>query len=371
MDERTARLALSLVPGIGSGRLHTLVRAFGNSALAAWRARSMWSEKVGVTPKIVAAAAALRAGRIDEERRRLDALQARIVIPTDAEYPAGLHDVAAPAPVLFVRGRLPTDYRTCIAVVGSRRPSASGERTSVELASHLAAVGVGIVSGLALGVDGAAHRGALNVEGTTVAVLGCGLDYAYPRVHAHLMETIAHTGAVVTEYTLGTKPLPRHFPARNRLIAGLSAGVVLVESGRTGGALHTVEYALAAGREVMAVPGDVHRWQSEAPNELIKDGALLVRNAADVLRALGRTSWPPEAVRGETAAAATAPPSGKGDGAVADRLLAQLAEDGAMTADELVTTLRVSAADVAAALTWLEVIGRVGRKPGGRFDALR
>src|SRR5690625_353043 len=139
MDERIARLALSLVPGIGSGRLHALVRAYGNSALAAWRARGSWSVNIGLSPKIVAAAAALPARLVDEERRRLDALRARIVIPTDAEYPSGLHDVTAPAPVLFVRGRLPTDYRACIAIVGSRRPSASGERTSVELASHLSA----------------------------------------------------------------------------------------------------------------------------------------------------------------------------------------------------------------------------------------
>lgn len=383
MDERTALLALSLVPGVGSGRLHALLEAFEGSAVEAWRGRSLWHSVAKMPSSVVAKAATVTKETIDRELRRLDALQARIVTRSDPEYPPGLLHVAGPAPVLFVRGRLPLDYTNCVAIVGTRRPSRSGERTSTEIASQLAAVGLGIVSGLALGIDGAAHRGALRTGGTTVAVLGCGLDYCYPQQHAELMEEIAATGAVVTEYTLGTKPLPRHFPARNRLIAGLSAGVVLVESGGSGGALHTVEYALAAGREVMAVPGDVHRWQSFGPNQLLKDGAALVRNAADVLHVLGRTTWPTNFASGESATAGresvatTEPAAGPERATVAGddpRDLARLVvgllqKEGALSADELQSYAGASASEVAATLTWLEVTGAVCRVPGGRFAA--
>lgn len=371
MDERTALLALSLVPGVGSARLHTLVKAYGNDPIAAWRGRASWPQRAGISSAIAAAAASVRATKIEEERRRLEDLGARIVISTDLEYPSGLRDVPGPAPVLFVRGRLPSEDDSCVAIVGTRRPSRSGERTSHELATQLAAVGIGVVSGLALGIDGAAHRGALQVAGTTVAVLGCGLDYAYPRVHAELMEAIADTGAVITEYTLGTKPLPRHFPARNRIIAGLSSAVILVESGRSGGALHTVEYALSAGRDVMVVPGDVHRWQSDAPNQLIRDGAIVIRHAADVLHELGHTSRPrqnpqpsPSSVRSDHETAAE-------DDALSRRILEVVHRDGPLTADELGAKLQVSVAAMAAALTWLEVTGRCVRVPGGRFDASR
>lgn len=373
MDERTALLALSLVPGVGSGRLHALVEAFGGSALAAWRARPRWSAVARMPPSVAAAAETVSDKKIRRELDRLEMLGARIIIRSDPEYPSGLSHVPGPAPVLFVRGRLPTNYENCIAIVGTRRPSPGGERVSGDMASQLAAVGMGIVSGLALGVDGAAHRGALRVGGVTVAVLGCGLDYCYPRQHEQLMEEIAASGAVVTEYTLGTKPLPRHFPARNRIIAGLSAGVVLVESGGTGGALHTVDYALAAGRDVMAVPGDVHRWQSTGPNQLLREGASLVRHAADVLHVLGRTSWPGAdgAKVGNETSSAPSDPSDNADQNIGRRMLRLLQAEGAQTPDELQQRVGCSTAEVAAALAWLEVTGAVTRAPGGRFHAPR
>lgn len=374
MDERTALLAMSLVPGIGSGRIHKLLAAFDGSAVQAWQSRAAWSQRAALPDNIVQQALSLPTEAIDRARRRLDELQADIIVQSDPRYPPGLLHVSGPTPVLFVRGQLPRDYRRCVAIVGTRRPSASGERTSYELASHLAAVGVCVVSGLALGIDGAAHRGALQTGGITVAVLGCGLDCAYPRKHAELMEEIAATGAVVTEYTFGTEPLPRHFPARNRIIAGLSAGVVLVESGRTGGALHTVDYALDAGRDVMAVPGDVHRWQSEGPNQLLRDGGTLVRHAADVLHVLGYTSVPKvdggrpfqddvnAGDRKSRGAAFVVPDT-------TDRIVAFLRAEGAQSADEVGLRLALPTREVAAALTWLEVTGRIVRVPGGRFAA--
>lgn len=366
MDERTALLGLRLVPGIGSGRLHELLRLYG-SGLAAWRDRAGWSVHKGFGPALCRAAAAVDESHIRREYARLHEMGARMLIEGDDDYPRGLRDLrSGSSPVLFVKGKLPLDVSMSVAIVGTRRPSAGGSRLAREMASQLAAVGCTVVSGMALGIDGAAHRGALQVGGKTVAVLGCGLDYVYPPQHASLMEEIAATGAVVTEYPLGTEPFPRHFPKRNRIIAGLSAGVVVVESGTTGGALHTVDFAASAGREVMAVPGDVFRWQSGATNQLIKDGASLVRNAADVLHVLGRTSLPSEA------AAAVAPDDAsdpaKGHREMGEAIIEHLRGAGALTADQLAVEMAAPVATIAATLTWMEVIGRVVRGPGGRFS---
>lgn len=366
MDEKFALLGMSLVDGIGSSRLRKLEAVFG-TASEAWRRRRDWTRAAGIGEATAAAALKVSERDIERQWRAMEAVGARLVTDADPEYPVGLRHVATPPRFLFVRGRVPADYGMSVAIVGARKAAGPGLDTARALARDLAAVGLVVVSGLARGIDGAAHRGALDAGGRTVAVLGCGLDVAYPREHELLMEDIVADGGIVTEYPMGTPPLPHHFPARNRLIAGLSRGVVLMECGLRSGALYTAHFALECGREVMAVPGDVHRWGSQGPNEWIRQGATLVRHAADVLLALGWTSLPAShAGAGPLAGGADAP---RGSGDAAGRLLARLQRSGPLSLDELAVAMDMPVEEAAAALTWLELLGRVRREAGGRFTA--
>jgi len=364
VDERLCLLGLRLVPGVGPKRLRILLEHYG-SAAAAWRARSQWDELPGFGPAVCIAARRVDEALVRNHWTRLKALGARVVTPADAEYPPGLLHLPAPPPLLFVRGRLPRAAPGCLAIVGTRRPTPQGVRTAWSLARDLAAVGVAVVSGLARGIDGAAHRGALAGRGPTVAVLGCGLDIAYPPEHADLMEQIAAEGALVTEYPLGVPPQPGHFPTRNRLIAAMADAVVLVEGSRRSGAMNTVTHAAELGREVMAVPGDVGRWASEAPNQLLREGATLVRHAADVLESMGWTSAGLAAAAGDEPVAVAR--DGLGGVQLSERVLACLREHGAMTVDELAASLSVSAEALVGAVMGLELTGRVVRHAGGRF----
>lgn len=370
MDERAALIGLKLVRGIGSGRIRQLEKHY-TCATAAWHNRHDWRSVPGFTDELVTAALSVTERDIQRQLRAMDVIGARLVTDGDVDYPAGLKQVSNPPRLLFVRGRIPVDYGGAVAVVGTRKASRHGLATARTMARDLAALGLVVVSGLARGIDGAAHRGALEAGGRTVAVLGCGLDIAYPPEHGSLMEDIAVHGGIITEYPMGTSPSPHHFPARNRLIAGLAKGVLLIEGGARSGALHTANYALDYGREVMAVPGDVHRWQSEGPNELIRQGATLVRNGADVLLSLGWTSLPTDdAARGETAAATDAI-SLRSVSGTSHRLVAHLQTTGPLSIDELADDLHMAVDDVAASLTWMELLGRVRREPGGRFSAFR
>ena len=370
MDERLCLLGMRLVPGIGPKRIQTLLDHYG-SARAAWRCRENWAQVPGIGSTLAAAARGVDQRHVEAHLRRLDALGARIVTMEDPDYPARLLQIPAPPPVLFVKGPLPHERQPAVAIVGTRRASPYGLRTAHGLARDLAAVGVAIVSGLARGVDGAAHRGALDGDGFTVAVLGCGLDVAYPPENQDLMEEIAAKGALVTEYPLGTQPQPGHFPARNRIIVGLVQGVVLVEGSRRSGAMRTVTIAADCGREVLAVPGDVERWGSDGPNHLLREGAALVRHAADVLETMGWTALAPAheaAAASEAAEDEEGGPTPRGTGVtLATRLLAALQEGVAMTVDELAAAVGAPVETVVGALMGLELAGRVVRHPGGRF----
>lgn len=221
---------------------------------------------------------------------RLGDLAARAITPADEEYPARLLDLDDPPACLFVRGRSLSELGHTVAVVGARSCSPYGRDAAIRIASELAEVGVTVVSGAALGIDGAAHEGALRGGGYTVAVLGSGHDRPHPRTNEALIDRITSEGAVVTEYPPGTEALPRRFPARNRIIAGLSQGVVVVEGAAGSGSLQTAEHGGEdLGRQVMAVPGPIDSSLSEAPHELIRAGAALVADADDVLVALGLT----------------------------------------------------------------------------------
>jgi len=207
----------------------------------------------------------------------------------DAEYPKNLRNIYNPPKQLYVNGTLLEQDEMAVAIVGSRRASIYGLETSEKLGFELAARGVTVVSGMAIGIDSAAHRGALKAKGRTIAVMGSGHNVIYPSQNKKLYEEIARTGAVVTEFDANVEPLPGHFPARNRIISGLSLGIVVVEAAKNSGALITANFAAEQGRTVFAVPGKVSSATSSGTNELIRDGACLIQSVDDILQELSLT----------------------------------------------------------------------------------
>ena len=260
---------------------------------------------------------------------------------------AAIHD---PPPGLFLRGDAGLELldQSAVAIVGARACSDYGSFVAQSFAEGLVAAGVVVVSGLARGVDASAHRGALAGGGATVAVLGCGIDRDYPRSHAGLAARIAETGLIVSEYPPGVMPAPWRFPARNRIVAGLTAATVVVEARERSGALITADLALEEGREVLAVPGEITSSLSDGTNGLLRLGAIAVTSAADILEAIGVA--PPERPRPELPPAAAA-------------VLVAI-EAGATTADEVVRATGLAAASAAAALTELELAGVVRAQAG-------
>jgi DNA processing protein len=279
----------------------------------------------------------------------------------EAEFPPGLRHLDPAPGALYVQGRLRPEDQLAVAIVGARRATPYGLQVAARLARDLAGRGVTIVSGLARGIDGSAHRAALEAGGRTVAVLGSGIDVIYPPEHGPLARAIAAAGAVLTELPPGAAPLPWHFPMRNRLIAALALGVVVVEAAERSGALTTASWAADLGREVMAVPGRVTSELSRGTHRLIRDGATLVESADDVVAQLP-ARW---AERLRPAPVPAAPAGGAGDPA-ADVLLAALGDD-AVAIDELVARSGLPMARAAAVLLELELAGRVRQLAGLRY----
>jgi DNA processing protein len=278
------------------------------------------------------------------------ALGGRIVALSDPDYPLLLSRIYDPPPVLYVKGKLRADEgASSVAIVGARAASPQGVAVARRVARDLAGGGATIVSGLARGIDTAAHRGALDAEGRTVAVLGSALDRLYPRENEALASAIAERGAVVSEFPLGTSAAPGHFPRRNRILAGWGWGVVVVEAALRSGALVTARIALDEGRAVMAVPGHPSHPNSAGTNQLIVDGAPLVRDAADVARELG---WPAPRAASER---------------VADAVLAALRPGAPASLEEIQERSGRPTAELLARLTELEMAERVRRLPGPLF----
>jgi DNA processing protein len=302
MDSSIDWLTLALVPGLTPRALHELV--------ARGPLRAVLEEPEAHADLLPdPALAAIRSGSARRaaqgEIRRARALGVQIVGQDEAAYPPWLRRIYAAPPVLWVRGSLaPGEGENALAVVGSRRATPLGLAFARSLAAELASCGLTIVSGLARGVDSAAHRGALDAQGRTVAVLGSGLDRLYPPENAALADRVAETGAVVSEFSPGTGPWKQNFPRRNRVIAGWARAVVVVEAGGRSGALSTARTALDEGRDVMAVPGHPSQPEAEGTNSLLRQGAALVRGAEDVLAELGlggrarREEAPQDAVLG-------------------------------------------------------------------------
>lgn len=286
MDERIYWVAFNRVSGIGPARIRALLDEFG-SLSAAWHADARSLVRAGLDRRALENWWETRR-RLDleAEQARLRKLGVQVLTWNDAEYPALLREIPSSPPVLYVRGELLPADEWAIAVVGTRRVTSYGEAVTRKLVAELAAAGVTIVSGLALGVDALAHHVALENGGRTIAVLGSGVDQLYPARNRGLASRIMRQGAIISDYPLGTPPDASNFPPRNRIISGLARGTLVVEAGETSGALITANYALEQGREVLAVPGSILSRSSRGTNALIRDGAIPVLEAADVIRAL-------------------------------------------------------------------------------------
>ncbi len=285
MDSTLDLLTLAFVPGL---RPRSARELLGRGPLAETLARPEAHADLLEPPGLQALRSGSARREAEAEARRAEALGVRVVGRDEADYPGWLRRIYAPPPVLWVRGVLVAgEGDLAVAVVGSRAATGLGLAFARALARDLASAGVAVVSGLARGIDTAAHRGALDARGRTIAVLGSGLDQLYPAENAALARAIETDGAVVSEFALGAAPWKGNFPRRNRVIAGWARATVVVEAGARSGALSTARAALDEGREVMAVPGHPSQPAAEGANALLRDGAALVRGAGDVLAELG------------------------------------------------------------------------------------
>jgi len=358
-DEFSAWLRLLETPGVGRDAARALLARFGSPE--AVLGASTEARSAVVQPALARALALVP-----------DAFEARLaagwqwlqggdeprdaIAIGDARYPQALLESPDPPLLLYVRGAAELLQAPAIAIVGSRNPTPQGAENARAFAAHLAATGWTIVSGLALGIDGAAHEGALGTGGKTVAVVGTGLDIDYPARHRPLAQRIARDGLVVSEFSIGTPSMAANFPIRNRIIAGLARGTLVVEAAVQSGSLITARLAADAGREVFAIPGSIHSPQSRGCHALIKQGAKLVDSAADIVEELG-------------ALRPTPTPVSRSNAMTADPLLEALGYDP-IGLDELVARTGTSAAELSARLLELELQGRVARLPGQQFQRL-
>ncbi len=272
----------------------------------------------------------------------------------DSDYPQRLAEIADPPPLLYLRGRRELLGSSMLAVVGSRRPSRRGEEDAYAFAQALSARGFSIVSGMAMGIDGAAHAGALGAVASSVAVLGCGVDICYPRRHQALYQQLGEQGLLISEYALGSPPLPHQFPRRNRIISGLCVGVLVVEAATNSGSLITARQALEQNREVFALPGSIHNPASRGCNALIRQGAKLVETLDDIFEELPPLAAPPA---GAVPAAA--------DDELAEPPLLALLEFAPLNLEQLAQRSALPVAALLSALSELEVAGWVEQCRGG------
>jgi len=350
-------LRLTLVPGIGNQTQRKLLKTFGLPTAIFGASRDALASAVGDS-------AATLLLQTDNEAAIAQALtwserpDQHLVCLADPDYPQALLEIPDPPTVLYVRGRLELLNQASVAVVGSRNPTPQGTANAERFAAALAATGLSVTSGLALGIDAAAHRGALAAGGASVAFIGTGNDRVYPAANRQLAIDLARLGTIVSEFPLGTPPLASNFPRRNRLISGFAKGVLVVEATTESGSLITARLAAEQGREVFAVPGSIHSPQSRGCHRLIKQGAKLVETVADILDELRPSSRAPEV--STTICPKTEEPSA---------LLQTMGFDPC-SLDEVVQRSGLSTDAVSVLLLHLELDGRVASLPGGRYQQL-
>lgn len=369
MTEREAYVALNMASGLGAITIKRLIEALGSAAAIIGADASALAAVRWMGPERAAQVRReLDGARWREEMTRAAELGVRLLTWADEEYPPLLRRIADPPPTLYVSGDPAALQGPAVAVVGTRRPTHYGRECARLLAFQLAGGGCTVVSGLARGIDTEAHRGALQAKGRTVAVLGGALDHLYPQENRDLARTMAtQGGAVISEYPFGRRPDRQTFPMRNRVISGLSAGVVVVEASLTSGTLITVDQALEQGRTVMAVPGRIDSTASQGCHRLIRGGARLVTSVEEIaeelqeLVAVPRHAPAPRAGGG----AAGETPAARGLGEEEERLLAALGDEE-QAIDEVVRLSGLAAGRANGLLVGLQIKRRVRLLPGGR-----
>ena len=365
--EARALLLLDQLPGVGPRTIRGLVEAFGSAEGALAARRSMFAQVAG-RQAAQARGSTEHARRVDDGLSLGERLGMRVTTWSDPGYPRDLLRLADPPPVLFLRGRGALVPGRGVAVVGSRRCTARGKDLSRRIGQALSMDGNQVVSGMALGVDAAAHEGALEGEGSTVAVVGRGADAPYPPSHRRLFGEILERGVVVSEFLPGTPPMPHHFPRRNRIMAALARCVVVVEAGRRSGALITVEHALDLGRDVWAVPGPIDTRACDGSNRLLSEGALPLVSIRRFVGELGGEAGGKTESHPQPAASGGETPSGAGLAEPERRLLRSL-EGGPLHVDQLAARAGVEVPTAMALLVRLELRGVVEQMPGLRFRA--
>ena len=287
LDARKYWVALNMVPGVGAVTYRKLLNVFESPEQVFSAPSALLRTVPGIHQKTVSNI--VNFGFPDIVKKELDRIekhQVQIITWQDEEYPERLKTIFDPPPVLYVKGNRFQSHELMIAVVGSRKASTYGRTVAENLCREFAVKGITVVSGMARGIDSAAHRGTLRAGGRTIAILGCGVDVVYPPENTRLYQKILEIGSIVSELPMTAKPDRRNFPARNRIISGMSLGTVVVEAGSQSGALITADMALEQGRDVFAVPGNISSGSSKGTNRLIKQGATLIEHAEDVLNAI-------------------------------------------------------------------------------------
>lgn len=351
-----AWLALEAVPGLGPDTARRLLAEFGDPATVLATPAGLLAPLVG--DKMASALTYPPAA--DDHRATLDWLaapDAHLITCNDPDYPDTLRGLADAPAWLYLKGERSILQRPMLAIVGSRNATAQGKRDARAFAQALAEAGLTVVSGLAEGIDAAAHEGGLDGNGTGVAVVGTGLDRVYPAKNRDLAHRLAAGGVIVSEFPLGTPPKPGNFPRRNRLISGLSLGVLVVEAAPQSGSLITARMAAEQGRDVFAIPGSIHSSLSKGCHELIKQGAKLVESAADILEELN-LAWATQMADKEQAPAPVQDP------------LLDLMGNEPVSLDELALRSRLTVENLSAMLFTHEMEGRVALLPGGLYQRL-
>ncbi len=289
MTDKKYWIGFNLIKGIGAVRMQNLVAYFGDLE-SAWGADANELSAAGLGAKLVEKVISARKDiNLDQVWSKIEAQGIKIVTWADEEYPNRLREIDQPPPILYIRGEYLQDDLFAVAIVGTRKVTAYGRQVTEDIASFLASNGLTVISGLARGVDAIAHQTALRAGGRTIAILGTGVDKIYPPEHRGLADEIMKRGAVMSDYAVGTPPDASNFPPRNRIISGLSLAVVVIEAAETSGALITAEFAAEQGREIFAVPGNIHAPQSKGTNKLIQNGALPLLTPDDLMQALDLT----------------------------------------------------------------------------------
>jgi DNA processing protein len=362
-DEICAWVALYMISGIGNRAFKNLLERFGQPKAVFETAYKDLVSVEGVR-KEVARRIVNREFIADPEveMRNLEKCNARLIRYIDAAYPIFLKEISSSPMLLYIRGKDIPLTQTFIAVVGSRNPTHYGIRAAERISMDLATLGVGVVSGLARGIDSAAHRGCLMGKGFTVGVMGTGIDRVYPSSNRRLAEQIMESGAVISEFPTGSPPEPRNFPIRNRIISGLARGVLVVEATKKSGSLITASMALEQGREVFAVPGSIDSFKSTGSHFLIKQGAKLVENADDILDEFGFN----DALIGGNRALKNTRDGGP-DLIQSEKAIYELIGDYPMHIDEIVRLGEMDTGEALGVLLQMELKGIVKQLPGKMF----